>query len=525
MKHGRTQILAALTLVVVLWPLGGAARSVPEPSGPPPLSDDECKVASVDREHLFVAAGVMKGDTLAGIQLADPNSMSTIVRVSVAPGVAPLTLFLHSDDGVIWDIEGATDRVRRAIVAPSSTDRRVGVRGLPAARIEFPEFARCRRLMFPPWFVADDKRDQAFEFLFGRQPERIAFEAHPNLLALPDAAFTKVPPKPVFVERDAGGKVVDVIDRLRGAVALHDLITYHGGGFRVLDAASVVSPVPVIEPETYPGEAGLIQLERARAIRPAGQDEKDAFVEGVSRQYRSKLSPDYRMTVQIDYAITRDVMLPAGLHGGHTKSFLTLAGVAQPRGNAGHGCVYGMTGFTVSEPRCTAGDQIAIPFLQSVDLGADLTACRLLQPPPGAALEAIAIYDTSSRKRPGESGAAPIVVNVRKPGDVFLVLNDLGPAVWRIQPADGTRIVGVLLIGNLTSAVEGIGRATPVVSIDNESRRLRPDPVCAPFFNYVATAHAGGPLALALDAQVKAFTGRRLDGFRGGYGLKEIEIR
>src|SRR5882672_11300385 len=67
MKHGRTQIVAALTLVVALWPLCGAARFISESWDQPPLSDAECKVAPVDKEHLFIAAGVMAGNTLAGI--------------------------------------------------------------------------------------------------------------------------------------------------------------------------------------------------------------------------------------------------------------------------------------------------------------------------------------------------------------------------------------------------------------------------------------------------------------------------
>jgi hypothetical protein len=37
--------------------------------------------------------------------------------------------------------------------------------------------------------------------------------------------------------------------------------------------------------------------------------------------------------------VTRDVMLPPGLFGAHSKNFLVLADVPAPRGNAGHGCL------------------------------------------------------------------------------------------------------------------------------------------------------------------------------------------
>ena len=79
------------------------------------MSGAQCKPDPIDPEHLLVAAHVMNGDALASVQLQDPNSTSTIVRVSIAPGNALLTLLLHSHDGLIWDFEGATDRVRKAI--------------------------------------------------------------------------------------------------------------------------------------------------------------------------------------------------------------------------------------------------------------------------------------------------------------------------------------------------------------------------------------------------------------------------
>jgi hypothetical protein len=505
-------IVACLGIFVALGPV--SARVAPTP-GPPLLPESACKATPVDAAHLFIVAGVMEGDTLTNLQLEDPNGLTTLVRVRVKPGKQRLTVLLQSNTPVIWDFEGAKNRVQRAIVVSGIRDQRVAVRGLPKERAEFLELARCRQQILPPWLVSVERRDQALTAYFGRVADRVAFEGEPNSLTLPDATFA------VSSKTTRPGVVI-----APRAEAEQDLFTYHPGGFREIEANSLVSPVPVLAPETFPSQAGLIQLERAGAIRAPRRDEAAAFVEAISQRYRSKLSPDYRMNVNVDYVITRDLMLPPGLHGAYAKNFLVLPGVAPPRGNAGHGCVYGMIGLTVSEPRCTAGGQIAIPFLDSVDLNADLTACRLIEPTPDAALEAIAIYDPSSRRRPGEGAAAPIVVRVQKPGDIFLVLNDLGPVVWRIQPAGGTRIVGVLLTGHYTSSVEGIERATPVVSIDNETRVRPPvpDPMCAPFLNYIGAAYTGGPLALALDAQVKAFTGRRLDGFRGAYGLKEIEI-
>jgi hypothetical protein len=155
------------------------ARMAPPP-GPPQLTDAECKLAPVDAGHLFIAAGIMEGDTLTSLQLGDPNGRSTVVRVKIASGTQPMTLLLQSHgEPVIWDFEGTVERVQRAIVASDDRDRRVAVRGLPAERAEFPELGRCPRAVFPPWLAPNEKRDQAIELYFGRAADRAVFQASP----------------------------------------------------------------------------------------------------------------------------------------------------------------------------------------------------------------------------------------------------------------------------------------------------------------------------------------------------------
>ena len=364
-RSERAQLISAIaTLTALLWSSCAAAQDGRSTPGSPVSLDAQCKVAPVNAQHEFVAAGVQEGDTLTSVQLADPNSRSTIVRVAVAPGNKTLTLFLHSDggdDAVIWDFAGEVQRVQRAVVASSRSDRRLAVRGLPAERIEFADFHRCGWRMFPP---NDNKEsNRAIESIFGRLPDSVAFESNPNLLRLPPAEFTLSSddrPKGTTIMRQGNdgqferyvlepgtnGKMVERRLNDPRTQAEFDLATFYPGGFRRIDAKSVVSPVVVIEPETFPGEAGLVQLERAQAIRPARADEIAAYVQGARRARGD------RIQVNVDYVILRDIMLPAGLYGAQEKSFLVLRGVAPPRGNAGHGCVFFMDGFRASSPDC-----------------------------------------------------------------------------------------------------------------------------------------------------------------------------
>src|SRR5262245_44712708 len=129
-----------------------AQQSRVAPSVHPPARP-EGQFAPVDASHLFVAAGAMAGDTLTSVQLEDPDGTATIVRVKVGAGSQPLTLFLYSESPVIWDFEGAVERVQRVIAAPGQRSKRVAFRGLAADRIEITDTDRCLPAIFPPWNV------------------------------------------------------------------------------------------------------------------------------------------------------------------------------------------------------------------------------------------------------------------------------------------------------------------------------------------------------------------------------------
>jgi hypothetical protein len=117
-------------------------------------------------------------------------------------------------------------------------------------------------------------------------------------------------------------------------------------------------------------------------------------------------------------------------------------------------------------------------------------------------------------------------VRVEKGGDVVLVLSSYSPVIWRVWASPDTRIVGVLLLGYSTSTVEGIAPDTPVVDVGHAGRDERPKPApdCAPMHSVLGMAYNGGPAALVLDRQVQALTGRPLDGLRGAYKLKQVDV-
>jgi hypothetical protein len=504
----------ALSSVTLAQPAGS-----PHPADPFAALWPDCRIAPVDPGHAFVAAAVYEGDTLTNLQLNTPDSGTTVVRVVVARGTKPITVLLQAEQAAIWDFEGAVERVARAIVIPNSKGQ-AATRGLSAQQTDFLKLAGCPKQSIPFKQDSDNQRDQILMQYFGRAPDRIASEEAPNSLALPDASF--------------GSSPDNRRQRKAGTQAEQDLLHYFPGGFRLIDPNSVMSAAEVLVPETYPLEAGLIQLERAGAIRPPRSEETEAFVEGVSRPYRSRLSPDFRMRLGFSYVVTREIVMPSGLAGGHSKSFLVLPGVPAPRGKRGHGCLAFMDGFRVNDTlgdmmACYGDDREAIQQLQKMPDAEASKSCRLFDPSPDTVIEAASIYQPEAANRPSASGRIPqpVDVAVTKSGAVLLVLNSYEPAVWRVSAGANTRVTGVILTGYYSSKVEGVAPDTPVFAVELRSRQIRPAPgsACAPLYGYLGTSFGGGPAAMVLDRQINALTGRDINGMRGGYALDRVEIR
>ncbi len=506
-------VYLACASVAVSQPTGSSPNSAPLAALGP-----DCRIAAVNPDHAFVAAAVYGGDTLANLQLKTSDDETTVVRVKVAPGDKPITVVLQAEQAVIWDFEGAVERIARAIVIANSKAQ-AATRGLTAQQTDFLKLTGCPQQSIPLKRDPDNQRDRILLQYFGRAPDRIVSEEAPNSLALPDASFESSP---------GSGR-----ERTAGTQAEQDLLHYFPGGFRVIDPGSVLSTAEVLVPETYPLEAGLIQLERAGAIRPPSSAETAAFVEGISRPYRSRLNPDYRMRIGFSYVVTREIVMPSGgLAGAHSKSFLVLPGVAAPRGKKGHGCLAFMDGFRINDHlgdrmACYGDDREAIERLKKMPDADAAKSCRLLDPPPGTAIEAVSIYQPEAAKAARKRAPQPVDVAVTKAGAVLLVLNSYDPTIWRVSPGAATRIAGVIMTGFYSSTVEGLAGNTPVFPVELRSHvdRPAPDSICAPLYDYLGTGYDGGPATTVLNRQINALTGRDADAIRGGYAPSEVEIK
>jgi hypothetical protein len=455
-----------------------------------------CALAEVPRHHTFVAASAWEGGLPTDLVIGNPPMVLKTVRVSIDQGEKPITLFL-SGYHVIFDFAGDVGRVARIVAMSPIVDRRIGIAGIPAERIEFPKNADCK--LFDEAIRGEAMaRTKALAVMFGRRPDHDAKQHKVVQLSLPVASFE---PRPEQVNAPRGP--------------------------RTLDPAHIVSALPITRPELLPGEDGIAQLEAAGALRRPSAEEVEEFILGVSRPYQSKLSPDFRLAIKFDYVVTRETTLPQP-PSMKQWGFLVLAGVPAPR-LPGRVCIAQMDGFQVNDAYACLGEaREGIEALRDLPSVEKVAHCHLLKIPEQASLEAVSTYqpETGNRSLSAKRTPYPIDVQVEKAGDVVLVLNSYEPAIWRLSASPHTRIKGVLLVGHYPSMVEGVPDEKVISDVlEGNPDRAKPAPGCAPMRAWHSSAYRGGPDALVFDRQLLALTGRNLDGLRGAYKLKTVEVR
>ncbi|WP_456821990.1 hypothetical protein [Bradyrhizobium sp. USDA 4502] len=494
-----------MALPAMLW--GAFALGQTPGATPSPEQRAACALESVQTQDEFVVAFAPSGETLANVLLSE-DIPSSILYVEVAAGQKPIDVFLITTSPTIFDFTGDVERVRRVVVGPNTA----AVRGIAAARVEFPNFRDCH-LPYSRGHYGGETREErwsALAVMFGRAPDREIDDVRADQLGLPEGTVTSRRAEADQARRRRTGAERALYDR-------------HPAGFRELDPASLVSPVKVLRPATFPAEAGLIQLLQRGDIRPATTEEITRWIDGASQAYRNKFSPDFRLTIGFDYSVLRPVELPAGIG----RNYLFLAGVTNPAGDAKphSGCIAYMDGFRISDDQFCFRENHEIRELRNLMKVDARGACRLLPAPADAVIEAVSIHNATGGQILGghDRTDLPVDVRVHSSGYVVLVLHTYDSVVWRISPGPKTRIAGVLLIGwDEGSKVEGVPADTPIVAIGSGSRQKLRD--CEPFAADVGAAYRGGPAAMALDREVRAWTGRGLDGVRGAPSLSEIDI-
>lgn len=336
-------ILTAIAAIVLL----SACSSANDPDVPPlgtkipPLEADAldhptrtrinrisvaCSMPKPSPEAEFRGLMVSGGTAVSNIAVNGQDEETSAAFIYVEPGETPLYLLVLSGSSMLWIVEGATDRVERLIVQPSS-DRNgpgVAVKGLPASRVGALPPDICGSpydlkhgaikdllIKLRRQFRRDDitmvgyDRVGTVRMPSGKQGRGKSSADGPTITS--DAGTYVIrDSKPVRVNPNARNYTANMFRR------------FYPNGVVMVHPKTVVSTRAVEVYDVLPAEAGLIQLEKAGALT------FDPLEGGFL----------------INGPIPR---IPAGLNGAHSVKFGLAEGVERPKGDLNHSSLFDAT--------------------------------------------------------------------------------------------------------------------------------------------------------------------------------------
>lgn len=262
-----------------------------------------CELPKPAANDQVVVFGTYEGQNTATASVVGMDRETSAGKITIEPGDKPLYIVLSSYDAMIWQFDGDTKRVSRAVVIPRRHKEGpgAGVTGLRSDQVSFLEPGSCFG------YFRDVKSGKALqaravvEHTLGRPVDVLSGVYRLRSVRLPSGQLPESPKqaRPVPQGMD---------ERL-----WRDFVQFNPDGVNEIDPARVVAPKPAQRYDVLPQEAGLVQLVQDGSLKVLS-DGMFHIVKPIAR-------------------------FPAGLNGGHSVTFLLGKGISMPTGSPGHSCV------------------------------------------------------------------------------------------------------------------------------------------------------------------------------------------
>ena len=226
--------------------------------------------------------GAYEGFAYASSYIGEPDEPTYAVNVTIEPGDKPLYVIAGAYHSIVWQFTGATERVRRVVLAGYLGQ---GTTGVPKESVAFVPRDACFRSAYKFEGFEGIVAKRSIERFAGRDDIGYAGAYDIYGVALPSLTLAE---KPKSRERFEQPVVM-------------------------VDPAAVFAATPVAPYAVLPGRAGIAQLLASGAL-----EQIDAG--------------SYRIAKPIPH-------YPADLGGAHSVNFLLGKGIPAPAGSAGHSCV------------------------------------------------------------------------------------------------------------------------------------------------------------------------------------------
>lgn len=313
-------LVRALAAIVAAHPANELLYTHPKADTVMKPANDPCGIAGLPDDFEVVMISVSRGSTPLDVTL--DKSGRDVAREEIVVGATPkpIVLILSGNDPIVWNVGQAVGARIAGILAEGVY--RQAVIGIPkTTRITSYSSAdgpnACRYFHAERGQTADYKAaDRRVRELFGRNIG-------------------------TFMDRKGGARFE--VGEVSGDVAYAPDRTL----------ASVALPADVLPG----GQKGIDRLVKQKALRPASDEDIDAWVKGAAQRagqpmdaYRRRMAPFLRS--ENAYVVLRSFELPEGLEGAHSRTFLIPAGADRPSGRPGHNTFLTMEGFQCSGPGC-----------------------------------------------------------------------------------------------------------------------------------------------------------------------------
>jgi len=317
------------------------AGTRPQPRIPDPV---RCSAPKPQPESEVVFVNGYEGSAVSSIAVSGQDVETSVATIIIAEGTTPIYLFVTAYDAIIWNFDGATERVQQIVVQPRTTRSGPGaaVAGIDKNRITFVDPGSCVGRVSTQRNGETERSLLALSRYLERDFDLIINEYTLGNVRLANAGATsgETPSRPYRTktefsigernyELSAAGMSLAGAEPPADAIrTVRAMMRYYPGGLVALPFEAVHSAGSVMPYHVLPQQAGLLQL----------------MAEG---------SIEFRREGSYYYIKKPILRFPAGLNGGHSVKFVLAQGVPMPAGSPGHSSVVlEETGECVRGARC-----------------------------------------------------------------------------------------------------------------------------------------------------------------------------
>jgi len=275
----------------------------------PRSSGRRCDMPKPAADDIISVFSTYDGAAVSTISLDGQDQETFTSHIKIEKGEKPIYLVLSSFSPMIWQIDGAKERISRVVLlsgqATTSKQNATGVTGIAKDKVSFVQPDSCFRFFTKTDSIEATQAKGSLVRTLGRAVDSFGANQQASTILIPSAKAEPVDP-------ETTKKLYEPTEEFE-KFAWREALRHHPAGTDNIKLESVVAQSHTEAYTVLPQEAGIAQLMK----------------QGVLERLSSR-----------DYKIVKPLSrYPAGLAGGHAVRFLLSKGLPEPDGDSGHCCV------------------------------------------------------------------------------------------------------------------------------------------------------------------------------------------